>query len=304
MHHQPTGILFDLRKFSIHDGPGIRTAVFFKGCPLRCAWCHNPESQSSRAELILHPNRCIACLACAQVCPHGAVQQQDEQLYTDRQKCQVCGECMRACYADGRQIVGRRYTVDEVMAIIERDRAFYTQSGGGVTFTGGEPLQQIAFLKALLQAAKAGGLHTAVDTCGYATWEKLLSITPWVDLFLYDLKLIDDARHRRYTGVSNRRILQNLRRLCAMGKQVIVRIPVIPGVNDDPQNLVAAGQFLSSLPGLQRVDLLAYHPSAEQKYDRLGKPYPLAGLTSPSQECMQDIATLFNQAGLQVVIGG
>jgi pyruvate formate lyase activating enzyme len=301
---QETGILFDVRKFSIHDGPGIRTAIFLKGCPLRCAWCHNPESQSPRPELILHPNRCIACQMCVQVCPNGAALQEGDRFFTQRSQCQVCGECTRVCYADGRQIVGKTWTVAEVMAVVERDRVFYDQSEGGITFSGGEPMMQIAFLEAMLSAAKADGLHTAVDTCGYAAWQSFEQVRQWVDLFLFDLKLMDDARHQQYTGVSNVRILENLRQLCALGHAVIVRLPVIPGINDDPENLAATGQFLAGLTGLRRVDLLAYHSSAEAKYDRLGKPYALAGLASPSDEHMQEIAALFSQAGVQVTIGG
>ncbi len=299
-----SGILFDLRKFSIHDGPGIRTAVFFKGCPLRCVWCHNPESQSPRVELVLHPNRCIACEACVQACPNGAALRQGDRFYTERSKCRVCGQCTQVCYADGRQLAGKTWTSAEVMAAIERDRAFYDQSGGGVTFTGGEPLMQISFLQALLSAAKASGLHTAVDTCGYTAWKNIEQVRAQVDLFLYDVKLMDNARHRQYTGVSNAPILDNLRKLCESGHTVIVRVPVIPGINDDGQNLAATCQFLAGLPGLHRVDLLAYHDSAEAKYARMGMPYELTGLRPPTEERMKEIANLFRQSGLPVTIGG
>ncbi|MEW5872897.1 MAG: glycyl-radical enzyme activating protein [Chloroflexota bacterium] len=304
MSTSPTGILFDLRRFSIHDGPGIRTAVFFKGCPLRCTWCHNPESQSPRPELILRPRRCIACLACIEACPIGAVTLQDGAPVTDLSLCQACGECAQVCYAESRQVVGQRYTVQQVMDEMQRDGDFYAQSGGGVTFSGGEPLQQWRFLLALLQAAKAGGLHTCLDTCGYAPWERLERVLPYVDLFLYDLKLIDSARHRQYTGVPNRRILSNLRQLAASGASIRLRLPVIPGVNDDEGNLHATARFAAGLPNLQGLDLLAYHNSAEAKYRGLGRPYPPGELASPGEERMQAIAALFEAYGLPVRTGG
>lgn len=309
---QPEGILFDIRKYSIHDGPGIRTAVFFKGCPLRCAWCHNPESQSFQPELILRPNRCIACEACVQVCPNGAVppsptgrgDRGDGFPFTDRSKCQACGECTLVCYAEGRQLIGRMYSLEQVLAEIEGDRVFYEQSGGGVTFTGGEPMSQRPFLLALLRACKALDLHTALDTSGYCSWEALDEVRSFVDLFLYDLKLMNDSRHRQYTAVPNKLILENLRKLTEHGHAVRVRIPAIPGVNDDQENLRASGEFLAGLPGLQRVDILAYHSSAEAKYQNLGMNYSLPGLKSPSDERMEEIAATLRGFGLTVSIGG
>jgi pyruvate formate lyase activating enzyme len=310
----PEGILFDIRKYSIHDGPGIRTAVFFKGCPLRCAWCHNPESQSFQPELILRPSRCIACEACVAACPNEAIevflhprplpQGGRGEIVTDRAKCQACGECTQVCYAEGRQLIGQTYSLEQVMAEIEGDRVFYEQSGGGVTFTGGEPMSQRAFLLALLRGCKARGLHTTLDTSGYCTWEALDEVGPFVDLFLYDLKLMDDTRHRQYTAVPNTLILENLRKLSEAGNTIRVRIPIIPGVNDDEENLRASGEFLAGLPNLQRVDILAYHSSAEAKYQNLGMGYTLPGLKSPTNEHMDEIAAILRGFGLTVSIGG
>lgn len=299
-----TGLLFDLRRYSIHDGPGIRTTVFFKGCPLRCAWCHNPEGQAGCKELMLRPKRCIDCGECGKVCPHGALQRAAGQWTVDRALCDACGRCAEVCYAEALQIVGREYSPVEVMAAIERDRAFFDQSGGGVTFTGGEPLAQFEFLLTLLQACKRAGLHTALDTCGYADWEQFQRLLPWVDLVLYDLKYMDDTGHRQITGVSNQRILSNLQKLCAAGKPVWLRMPLIPGINDDPANLDATAAFAAALPGRPPLYLLPFHNSAEAKYAGLGLAYELPGIVAPTQAQMQAAAERFTRAGLKVVLGG
>jgi len=299
-----TGMLFDIRRYAIHDGPGIRTTVFFKGCPLRCAWCHNPESQSPAQELMLRPARCISCGACAGACSELAIQPVDGRYVTDRAACTVCGECVTACYADARQIVGREYSVEEVMAVVERDRDFYLQSNGGVTFSGGEPLMQPDFLLALLQACKRAGLHTALDTSGYAAWETIERVLPYVDLLLYDLKLMDDTGHRQITGVPNRRILDNLHRLSARGLPIWLRLPLIPGINDDDENLAATAAFAVALPNPAPLYILPYHNSAEAKYAGLGIPFQLPGIPSPSDAQVRSAGEYFTRAGLTVVLGG
>ena len=185
-----TGLVFDVRRYSIHDGPGIRTTVFFKGCPLACQWCHNPEGISRQPELILRPNRCVRCGACAEACPNGAISHSPDGPVTDRDACKLCGSCVTACYAEARQMVGREVTVEQLITEVERDRVFYEQSGGGVTFSGGEPLAQWEFLLAMLEACRLGGFHTVLDTCGFAPWEVLERMVPFVGLFLFDLKMI------------------------------------------------------------------------------------------------------------------
>jgi pyruvate formate lyase activating enzyme len=299
-----TGIVFDIKKFSIHDGPGIRTTVFFKGCPLSCWWCHNPEGQSPEPELVLRASRCIRCGACLEVCDQGAISWDGDVVFTDREKCVLSGACVEVCYAEAREIVGQEMTVAQVMAEIERDIAFYDQSGGGVTFSGGEPLSQPGFLLVLLRASKEKEIHTAVDTCGFATWETLDSIRKHVDLFLYDLKLMDDARHRRFTGVSNELILKNLQRLSAQGHDIFLRVPIIPGINDDAENIRQIGTFAAALPRLNRVDILPYHRAAAEKYHRLSKVYGLPETHPPSDERMAEITQILRGFGLPVKTGG
>jgi len=298
-----TGIIFDVKRFSIHDGPGIRTTVFFKGCPLSCPWCHNPEGQAPEPELMLRVNRCIGCGACLSVCKQGAISMDGDVAVTDREKCIACGACVEVCYAEAREMAGRELTVAHVMAEIERDIAFYEESGGGVTFSGGEPLLQPAFLLALLQACREWEIHTAVDTCGFATWETLDSIRQHVDLFLYDLKLIDETKHREFTGVSNELSLRNLQALSRLGHDIVLRVPIIPGINDD-ENVRQTGAFAAALPRLNRVDLLPYHHAGVEKYNRFNKVYRLPEARPPSVERMADLAGILRGLGLQVGIGG
>lgn len=298
------GMVFDIKKFSIHDGPGIRTTVFFKGCPLRCWWCHNPESQALEPELVFRANRCIRCEACLSVCAQGAISWDGDVVSTDMEECVLCGACVEVCYAEAREIVGREMAVVQVMAEIERDVAFYDESGGGVTFSGGEPLLQRDFLLALLRACKEKEIHTAVDTCGFATWETLDGIRKHVNLFLYDLKLMDEAKHRKFTGVSNELILRNLEVLSAQGHNIFLRVPVIPGINDDEESVRQIGTFAATLPHLDQVDILPYHQAAAEKHHRLNRIYDLPETRPPSDERMAAIAQILGGFGLHVKIGG
>jgi pyruvate formate lyase activating enzyme len=300
-----SGMVFDIRKYSVHDGPGIRTTVFLKGCPLHCWWCHNPESQSPRPEPFLHLNRCIHCGICVETCPQGAISQPDGfQVVTDLTRCTVCGECIDACVAGAREIAGRSMTAGEVLAEVESDIPFFDESGGGVTFSGGEPMMQPDFLLELLQGCKQRELRTALDTSGFTPWEKLQAVAPFVDLFLYDIKLIDAEKHRRYMGVSNQIILENLHRLAALGKTIFIRVPLIPGINDDAENLEQLAQLAVSLPAVKRVDLLPYHHAAMGKYDTLEKNYALRDLQPHPYEAVARIADALQARGLNVRIGG
>ncbi len=254
--------------------------------------------------MVFWVRRCIGCGACAAACAQGAISCNDEVVSTDREKCVLCGACVEVCYAEAREIVGQEVTVAQVMAEIERDVAFYDESGGGVTFSGGEPLLQREFLFALLGACKEKEIHTALDTCGFATWETLDDIREHVDLFLYDLKLMDDAKHRKFTGVSNELILGNLQMLSTRGHNIVLRVPIIPGINDDDENIRHIGMFAAALPRLNRVDILPYHHIAAEKYNRLNKVYGLPETHPPSDESMAKIARSLRGFGLRVKIGG
>ncbi len=290
-----TGTVFDIRRYSIHDGPGIRTVVFLKGCPLHCWWCHNPESQSFEPEMIVRAGRCIRCGACVEACPEDAITWADGPV-TDWDRCERCGICADACFADARERIGREMTVDDVLAEAIRDVAFYDESGGGVTLSGGEPLAQPEFTLALLQACKAREIHTALDTCGFAAWNVLDQVRPYVDLFLYDLKLMADVRHRAVTGAPVGPILANLRALSELGHAIRLRVPVIPGVNDDDESMGQIAAFAASLPRLEGIDLLPYHTTAADKYARMNKPYKLTGARPLSEERIAEIRGIFERS--------
>ena len=299
-----SGIVFDIQKFSLHDGPGIRTTVFLKGCGLRCWWCHNPESQQPRPELLLRAELCIGCGACVAECPQAAIHQDGDQFVTDREACTRCGSCMPVCAADAREIVGQEMTVEQVLDDVLRDDIFYNESGGGITFSGGEPLLQGDFLHDLLQACKAHDLHTVVDTCGYAKTDVLARVRPYVDLFLYDIKVMDDARHREVTGASNKLILENLRYLAQHNHPVVVRVPIIPNINDDETNLRQFSELVRSMPNIQGVNILAYHKLGREKYDRLARPNPMPETTEPSEDDMLNVKRILESFGLNATIGG
>lgn len=283
------GTVFDIKRFAVHDGPGIRTSVFLKGCPLHCPWCHNPEGLSPQPQLIFTPEKCIGCGGCVQVCPRGAHRLVNgrHRLDWDRvdpRQCADCGACVEGCYAGALRLAGRRTTVAEVMDEVLRDRPFYESSGGGITLSGGEPLAQEGFCEGLLRAARSEGIHTALNTTGCASWTQVAALLPFLGLVLYDLKHMDRERHIALTGMSNEPILDNLRRLDAAGQAIWIRVPLIPGWNDEASNFHALGQFLSSLKHIQRMEILRYHRLAGSKYGQIGRAYRLHGLPSPSEE--------------------
>ncbi len=285
------GTVFDVQRFSVHDGPGIRTTVFLKGCPLRCLWCHNPESQRLQPEVFFQPANCLDCRRCFSACPEQALDR-DRPARVIRNRCTGCGECAAVCVTEALTMTGQEMMVEEVMDRIDRDAAFYATSGGGVTLSGGDPIAQVQFSVEILRRCQEKGYHTCVETSGQAPWSDLARILAHTDLVLYDIKAIDDRAHRRFTGVSNRRILDNARRAAELGKAMVLRVPVVPGCNDDPANLEATARFAASLPGCPAVELLPYHQMAESKYDRLGRVYSLKGLKPPSAESMEVLKAL------------
>jgi pyruvate formate lyase activating enzyme len=300
----PSGIIFDIKKFSIHDGPGIRTTIFLKGCPLHCSWCHNPEGISPLKEIQFWVKRCIGCHECIEACELQALSFVDGMPVRDLKLCQGCGACAEVCPTEATELIGRTMTLSEVMVEIEKDVIYYDQSGGGVTFSGGEPLFQIEFLASLLEICKDRGIHTAVDTSGFVQFGALETILPLVDLFLYDIKMINEKRHIQYTGVPNHTILNNLNALSKLGADIVIRIPIIPGINDTIKGIQEIGEFLSSLERIHPVNILPYHRAAIDKYNRMNGTYLLRDIQPPSTEHMESIAEQIERFGLTVSIGG
>jgi len=290
------GCIFNIQRYSLHDGPGTRTTVFLKGCPARCWWCHNPESQLAIPEIARSEARCIACDACLLACHEGL---------RPREHCVLCGDCAKACPTGARSLVGAGMTVAEVVASVMRDRMFFEDSGGGVTFSGGEPLGQPEFLKALLVSFRALEISTALDTAGLCPTQVLLEVAPLVDLFLFDIKCIDPEKHLQGTGVDNRGVLENLERLTSVHDNIWIRVPVVPGFNDTPEEMDAIARLAARFGAVRQVWLLPYHGSWAAKPERFGKDAPgAAGLEPPTGEVMERFARIFRVQGLETTIGG
>lgn len=299
----PTGTLFAIKRYAIHDGPDLRVTIFFKGCPLSCRWCHNPEGLDGRIAMHFNSERCVACGECAQHCPRNALGVDAAGLQRDSAICVSCGECVRVCPALAHEAVGRVWSVDEVVTAIEKDAPFFEGTRGGVTFSGGEPLAQPDFLAALLEACAERQWHRVVDTSGFAPRETLARIAPLTDLFLFDLKHMDSERHERFTGAPNGPILENARWLARCGVPLRPRFPFVPGFNDDEENIVRTGRFAASL-GAKAIDLLPYHRAAGAKYDKLGLGWPARHIVPPAPEAVSRASLLLNDCGLSVRIGG
>lgn len=297
------GFIFDIKRYAIHDGPGIRTTVFLKGCPLRCWWCHNPEGISPGYELMYFEFKCMHCKTCLNVCETGAITFENNNLFIDRSLCTSCGVCTETCPTGALTLVGKKITLEELVREIEKDVLFYDNSGGGVTFSGGEPLLQHQFLIEALKECKKRGLHTVLDTSGYAPRDIFSLVLDYVDVFLYDLKLADDEEHKRYTGVSNSLIKDNLQTLVNIGrgKDVILRLPVIPAITDTERNISLLIEFVSSLKGIREIDLLPFH-DVNEKYNRLGKEYKMHIHKAPLREDLEYIKERFERIGLYVKV--
>ncbi len=277
-----SGLLMDIRRFTVHDGPGIRTTLFLKGCPLKCLWCHNPEGILPTPQLAFHDHKCLHCGECVKICSTGAHRMHNGRHEFLPQRCNACAACEDACPGAALHLFGKPASVQETAATLLEDRLFYQESGGGVTLSGGEPLLQSPFCRALLEAMQHEGIHTAMDTCGFAPWEAFLEVLPFTSLFLFDIKHADSTMHRKLTGQGNELILDNLKKLCAAKAPIEVRIPLVPGCNDSPDNLRHIGELLKGLP-LQKVRLLRYHSLARSKYAALNMPD-----TMPPAEPIQD----------------
>ena len=295
--------VFNIQKFSIHDGPGIRTTVFFKGCPLNCIWCHNPESQSFGREMMTDKEKCTLCGRCAAKCKRGAVAILDGRLVNDLSKCDLCGSCTDFCARNAREIAGEELTAAEIMKEIEKDRVFYEHSKGGVTFSGGEVMCQPEALAELARACRERGIHVAVDTCGHAPFSSFEKVMEYVDVFLYDIKLMDGELHRKYTGKDSALILDNLMKLDRSGANINLRLPIIGGINDDDGNIEKVLEFIK-MTSIREINLLPYHDIARSKYLRLGREYDCSIMTVPTGERMDELKSRFEKSGYKVKIGG
>ncbi len=299
-----SGTLFAIKRYALHDGPGLRVTVFFKGCPLSCIWCHNPEGMRFGTEIHTAPDKCAGCGDCVPACPASALHAGPTGIARSAASCTACGTCARVCPALAHEAVGRTWSAPEVAAEVAKDAPFFEGADGGVTFSGGEPLAQPEFLEALLLACGAQGWRRAVDTSGHAPWRVLERIAPHTDLFLFDLKHMDAAKHRAATGVDNARILDNARRLAALGATIQFRLPLIPGVNDDEANIAATGRFVAALPGAAAIDVLPYHAAATGKYKKLGLAYPGAAIPPSDPAQVDRTVQILQKCGLSVRIGG
>lgn len=263
------GMVFNIQKFCLQDGPGIRTTVFLKGCPLHCAWCHNPESHFEKSIVLYDREKCVACGRCGETCQNRAHVFEIEHTI-DREKCISCGACVEVCGYDALELAGKEMTVDEVILEVLKDRAFYENSGGGLTLSGGEPLLQFDFSYELLRQARLNGINTCVETCGFASTEKIIKIAEVTDFFLYDWKLTDDRLHKEYTGVSNSLILKNLQMIDSLGAKIVLRCPIIPEINDTEQHFEGIARVANSLKNILRVEVEPYHSLGNEKYRKIG----------------------------------
>ena len=295
------GLIFDIQKFAIHDGYGIRTLVFLKGCPLKCRWCSNPESQEVNIDITFNAEKCLQCYECISVCPSGVLNKNN--LFSNDGNCIKCGKCVDVCYSQARQKVGRWVDVDELFDIVKKDRTYYTQTNGGVTIGGGEPTLQNEFLVEFLKKCKQNGINTAIETCGYTSWEKMKKILDYTDLLLFDMKQINSKKHETYTGVKNEGIINNAILAAQYVKEMIVRVPLIPEVNNSNEDLNSLGKFIhEKLPRVLKVNILPYHSMGESKAMKLGKKYSMNGLRTLRKEEIQEAKEILQSYGLDVEI--
>jgi pyruvate formate lyase activating enzyme len=304
MSHEISGTIFDIKRFAVHDGPGIRTTVFFKGCPLSCRWCHNPEGINSEIELFVYPERCSPeCDECMKMCPDHALEKMNGSIIIRREKCNICEICQDVCMFDAIRIVGRKVSLQNLMEEISDDKIFFERSGGGVTLSGGEPLMQLDFLEALVDELRRNKIHIALDTSGYSSSENIVRIAEKVDLVLFDFKILSEEDHLKYNGVSNSKIIANLRTLAGLGINLVVRLPLMKDINDTDENIEGTVALLSTMKGIDMINLLPYHQGGNQKLERLGLErndcfYP------PTSKRLAEICSIFEKRGFKVGVGG
>lgn len=300
-----TSYIFDIKPYAINDGPGIRLTIFFKGCPLACVWCHNPESISPKVQKLYSENKCIGAQKCIEVCPNNAMVLTSSGIVTDNEKCNLCGLCAEACPTKAFEISGKQYTLDQLLLRIEKERDFFESSGGGVTLSGGEPMMHAETAIPLLKELGMRGIHRTVDTCGYVSSKTMKSFINHTDLFLFDLKVIDEKKHLKYTGKSNEIILENLKFISKSKKDFIIRIPFIKGINTNENDIVQFAELISSLPHKPlEINILPYHDIAKMKYKKMGSFYDGNGMNPPGDLEIKNLEEIFKRYDLEMSLGG
>lgn len=289
------GRIFDIQKYALGDGPGIRTTVFLKGCPLRCLWCHNPEGLNYDREIAWHANQCTLCMACVSSCAHHAIIPAGGGLHTDRKRCMLCGKCETICPEKAREVIGSDVTVEELYPLLMEDKEYYDASGGGITCSGGEPLMQPEFVRELFSRCKGDGVHTALDTSGCADWDSFAQVIAFTDLVLYDIKCMDSSRHKRLTGMSNERIIANFEKLAGTGIPIIVRYPYIPGLTDDDAEAISVARYVASFPSVENIEVLPYHAMGNPKYEMLEAESPTKNIIPPEKERLKPLQRKIKQ---------
>lgn len=298
---ETTGTVFNIQRFSVQDGFGVRTLVFLKGCPLHCGWCSNPESQKAAPQVLYQKNRCVHCRYCEEVCEKKAIHEIGGRQVVDYSLCDACGVCAENCYAGGLELSGKRSTVEEIFEEVRKDMLLYENSGGGVTLSGGEPFVQHEFARELLKICKKAGISTAVETCGCVGWDAIAEVLPYLDLFLFDIKQMDSEVHARVTGSGNEMILENLKKIVKSGKRVIVRLPIIPGVNDSMDHIRAVIDFMHE-NGIGEANILPFHKFGLNKYEALGREYAFKDASDIPDELLHEMRDAFENAGLSVTL--
>ncbi len=293
------GIVFSIQRFSVHDGPGIRTTVFLKGCPLRCLWCHNPESASPEPEIGYHSSRCTLCTECISVCPSGALTVSEGKIIRNPVKCLSCFKCTEACPNGATELYGKSMSSDDIVSAVMRDCKYYQKSGGGVTFSGGEPLLQAKFTAECASKLKEKGIHTAVETSLFGSRQSLRTIMPYIDFYMADIKVMNKDIHEKATGCSNEIILENVVYLAQNNADVLIRIPIIPGINDNEENIAETAEFLIKNTPYRRIELLPMHKLAEHKYEALGRDYPIKSFSVPTAENLELLHNLLIKMGFE-----